>query len=58
MKANYDPLFVTAVIQSESGFNRSARSPLGAMGLMQVMPLTAKYISSRRGIDWKGQWEL
>ena len=49
-KAGYDPLFVAAVIRSESMFRHGATSARGAKGLMQLMPATGKYISDREKI--------
>ncbi len=37
-----DPALVMAMIQVESGQDARARSPKGALGLMQVMPATAR----------------
>lgn len=41
---NLDPKLVRAVIQAESGYNRRALSNKGAIGLMQLMPATARLL--------------
>lgn len=37
-----DPAFVAAIVRAESSFNPRARSRVGARGLMQLMPATAR----------------
>lgn len=50
----YDPIFVAAVIKSESAFNTHARSHKGARGLMQLMPATSSWLVKTNGIS-KGE---
>lgn len=58
LAADYDPLFITSLIKSESMFNRRSISPVGARGLMQIMPATGRYVSSIMEVAWEGDHKL
>ena len=49
-KASLDPVLVAAVIRVESRFRADAVSPRGALGLMQVMPETGRWIAAQLGL--------
>ncbi len=57
-KYGFDPLFLLAIIKAESTFNNWAVSSVGARGLMQLMPLTAKEIAIETKINWEGKKTL
>ena len=44
-KRSLEPAFIYGIIRRESAFNPQARSPVGARGLMQLMPATARQVS-------------
>ena len=47
---NLDPAYVYGLIRQESRFIMDAKSTVGASGLMQVMPATAKWTAKKIGL--------
>ena len=47
-----DPAYVYGLIRQESRFIMDARSSVGASGLMQIMPATARWTAKRIGLDY------
>lgn len=50
----YDPVFLLAVVKTESQFNPTAIGLAGEIGLMQIKPDTAEWICLKNKIKWKG----
>lgn len=48
LKHSLDPMLVLAIMRVESGFRHNRVSAQGARGLMQVRPVVAKELASRR----------
>jgi soluble lytic murein transglycosylase len=46
-KLKISPLLVLSIVRQESKFDPETRSPVGALGLMQVMPATAAFITPK-----------
>jgi soluble lytic murein transglycosylase len=57
-KYQFDPIFLMAVIQSESSFIPSQKGKHGEIGLMQLMPSTAQWVAKRSHLRWHGKKTL
>ena len=57
-KYSVDPAFVLSLIDVESSFRTKVVSPVGAIGLMQLMPATAEHIADKFGIRYAGAKSL
>jgi soluble lytic murein transglycosylase-like protein len=49
-----DPTIVLAVMHVESRFDTFAVSPVGARGLMQLLPATGEEMALKHGVPWNG----
>ena len=57
-KNDQDPRLIAAIIWVESRFKKEARSPKGAMGLMQIMPQTGYWVAEQARIDLGSEEDL
>jgi len=53
-----NPVILYGLIRRESAFNKDARSPSGARGLMQIMPRTGMQIAKDLNERWSGKNSL
>jgi len=53
-----EPNLVLAVMYVESRYRNFSVSPVGALGLMQVMPATGEELARQHGVPWRGAQTL
>ena len=57
-KHSVDPITLMSLARQESAMDLEARSPVGARGVMQIMPSTAKYTARKYDLSYNGVDEL
>ena len=57
-KQKINPAILFGLIRRESAFNEKAYSPVGARGLMQIMPRTGRQIARNLNERWRGNKSL
>ncbi len=55
---NIEPAWVFGVLRQESAFMTDARSRAGALGLMQLMPRTARSVARSLRLPLQSNWDL
>lgn len=58
IEQNLNPVILFGLVRRESAFNKDAHSPVGARGLMQIMPKTGRQIARDLNERWPGKNNL
>ena len=58
LQQNLNPVILFGLVRRESSFNKDARSPVGAQGLMQIMPKTGRQIAKDLNERRPGKYDL
>ncbi|ELT7699443.1 murein transglycosylase [Vibrio vulnificus] len=57
-KHDIDPIMLMSLARQESAMDAEATSPVGARGIMQIMPSTAKYTAKKYQLSYEGSDDL
>lgn len=57
-KHEMDPITLMSLARQESALDVEAKSPVGARGIMQIMPATAKYTAKKYKLTYQGREDL